>query len=837
MSNENNVGSNGDKAPGALLARGQAAHRNGNLALALDLFGQAIEAEPANAELRWNRAAAWFAMGKVQEAADEYRKASRLRPDSAAYHNDLAVVLARQGKHDEAAEHYREAIRLRPDFPDAHNNLGNAVRVKGRLDEAIACYREALRLRPVYPEAHNNLGIALKHKGKIPEAVASYQEALRLRPAYPEAHNNLGLALVAQGRPDAAVACYQQAIRLKPEYADAVVNLAGALNDLNRHDQAADAYREAIRIRPDDARAHKNLGITLARQDKLAEAIASYREAIRLRPGFSDAHNDLGIALAREQKFEEAVASYREALAHRPNYAEAHNNLGNSLRNLGQFDEAIAAYNRAVALKPNYADAYNNRGIAFAEQGRFAEAIASYGQCLKLRPNHTDAHLNRSLTWLRQGNFALGWAEYEWRLRKRNAAPRTQVQPAWNGYPPAGLRILLLAEQGLGDMLQFIRYASLLKQRGATVIFECPVKLLKILEGALGIDQLYPQGQDPPEHDAYAPMMSLPGLLATSPDAIPAEPAYLKANPTLVEHWRSELTRYPEFKIGINWQGNPKYAGDFHRSIPLKHFAPLARVPGVRLFSVQKYDGMEQLAELAGPLSIVDLGSRLDEASGPFMDTAAVLKNLDLFITSDTAVAHLAGALGVPVWLALSSAPGWNWMVGRDDSPWYPTMRLFRQPKLGDWFSVFERIARELAKLVPPSVRARSIEVRVSPGELLERIARLEYEVEIGSDEQSQCSAREKLAGLMRTKEGMLTASDQLAALASEMQAIVRALRSAEDAMNRCTRDGDFGSQFVEHARTAAEKRAQLAGLRSQVDAAALDLPGACEEVNRLRET
>ena len=237
-------------------------------------------------------------------------------------------------------------------------------------------------------------------------------------------------------------------------------------------------------------------------------------------------------------------------------------------------------YDRAIELKPNYADAYNNRGIAYAEMTRFDEAVASYTRCLSLRPNHVDAHLNRALTWLRQGNFALGWAAYESRLRKRSLSKRPQLQPAWNGFPPRGLRILLIAEQGLGDSLQFIRYAPLLKQMGATVIFECPEKLLKLFAGMPGLDVVFPHGTEAPAHDMHAALMSLPGLLGTTLETIPAAVPYLQADPARVERWGRELAEFPGFKVGIHWQGNPGYAGDFHRSMPLRHFAPLAQVPG-----------------------------------------------------------------------------------------------------------------------------------------------------------------------------------------------------------------------------------------------------------------
>jgi hypothetical protein len=452
--------------------------------------------------------------------------------------------------------------------------------------------------------------------------------------------------------------------------------------------------------------------------------------------------------------------------------------------------------------------------------------VASYARCIKLRPHHVDAHLNRSLTWLRQGNFALGWAEYEWRLRKKNASARPPTQPAWNGFSPSGLRVLLNAEQGLGDTLQFIRYAALLKQRGATVIFECPEKLLKLLARTPGIDTLFAQGQEPPEHDLYSPLMSLPGLMGTTLESIPADVPYVHPDAGLVDYWRHELSPYPEFKVGINWQGNPGYAGDFHRSIPLRRLAPLATVPGVRLLSIQKCDGAEQISELGGEFAVVDLGGRFNDANGPFMDSAAVMKNLDLVITSDTAAAHLAGALGVPVWLILSAAPGWQWMSGREDSPWYPTMRLFRQPKLGDWPSVFRRIAGELAKVVPPAVRARSIGVRVSPGELIERIAALGAEAERAGTESIRLAALSRLRELEATRDATLTPSPELTALTAEMKAESNALRCGEDVLRDCERAGDFGTRFVEQARALAGARERVACLRRRIDELFPNTPG-----------
>ena len=468
------------------------------------------------------------------------------------------------------------------------------------------------------------------------------------------------------------------------------------------------------------------------------------------------------------------------------------------MRNQGHFDEAIAAYHRAIELKPNYADAFNNQGIAYAEMARFDEAVSSYTRCLTIRPQHVDVHLNRALTWLRQGNLRLGWAEYESRMRKRSLSKRPQLQPAWNGFPPRGLRMLLIGEQGLGDSLQFIRYAPLVKQLGATVIFECPEKLLKLFAGMPGIDMLTPQGKEPPEHDVHAALMSLPGLLGTTLENVPAAVPYIPADPARVERWGRELAAYPEFKVGINWQGNPGYAGDFHRSMPLRHFAALARVPGVRLISLQKFAGTEQLRELGGAFPVVELGSRLDEgdSTGPFLDTAAMLKNLDLFVTSDTAVAHLAGALGVPVWVPMSASASWQWMHEREDSPWYPTMRLFRQEKLLDWPPVFERMAAALRARCRPR-RGPGGGDRGRAGELIDKLTILEIKSARFSDPAKLAHVHHERALLAAALDRALVPSAEVLSFWAELRTVNEELWQVEDAIRDCDRRGEFGPEFL----------------------------------------
>ena len=418
-------------------------------------------------------------------------------------------------------------------------------------------------------------------------------------------------------------------------------------------------------------------------------------------------YNERAIALAKQGNLEEATALFREAVRLWPDFAEAHNNLGLALREQGQLAAAVAQYQQALRLKPNYVNAHYNLGNALQAQGQLAAAVAQYQEALRLQPDYAEAHWNRGLTWLLAGDFEQGWPEYEWRWRtKQMRGFRPSFpQPLWDGSSLSGKTILLWAEQGLGDTLQFVRYAPLVKQQGGTVLLLCPDELGRILQTCVGIDHLVTGDSPLPPFDVQVPLMSLPGILKTTLATVPASIPYLFADAALRQRWQEKLAHYAEFKIGIVWQGNPRFSqpecrvADQRRSMALAQFEPVARLPGVRLFSLQKGYGTEQLTGRKAEWGIVDLGEKISD----FMDTAAVMMNLDLIISVDTAPLHLAGALGLPVWALLRFAGCWRWLLDREDSPWYPTMRLFRQKHWGDWDEVFGRITEEVKKLLPAS--------------------------------------------------------------------------------------------------------------------------------------
>ena len=506
--------------------------------------------------------------------------------------------------------------------------------------------------------------VTLHQAGKLPEAERIYSEILRGNPYHAGALHLLGVLAYQSGKGDVAI-----------EY-----------------------IGRALQYCPNLAEAHNNLGIVLKDMGKLPEAMASYQIALRIKPDYADAHSNLGIAFKEMGNLAEATASYQKALQINPNFAEGHNNLGNVLLANDQLDDAAARFQTALRLKPNYAETLTNYANVLQKQGKLHEALACYDQALLMKPGYAEAHWNKSLALLLSGNFHQGWAEYEKRWQSKHFHRRPFQQPLWDGSPLGGRTILLWAEQGLGDTLHFIRYAPLVQQRGGTVVMECQPPLLPLLAQCSGIDRLVAQNSPLPSFDLQVPLLSLPGIFRTDLATIPAQVSYLIADQPLVEHWREQLNSYQGFKIGIAWQGNPTHGGDRQRSMPLGQFAPLAQVPGVHLLSLQKGHGAEQLRAVADRFTVIDLGSRLDETNGAFMDTAAVMMNLDLIITADTATAHLAGALGVPVWVALPWIPDWRWLLERIDSPWYPSMRLFRQPQRGDWADVFNRMAQELKR-------------------------------------------------------------------------------------------------------------------------------------------
>lgn len=439
-------------------------------------------------------------------------------------------------------------------------------------------------------------------------------------------------------------------------------------------------------------------GITAVREKRFADGVEHFSRAMREDGDSPKIHHDLGVALASMNRTAEACDHFRIALELNPSLTSAYGNLGLAHLNSGRMTEAVSMFRKGIRHGAHSPDLYNNLGVALLYRSKPSEAAGAFRQALQLKPQFAEAHQNLARALLIQGDFEQGWIEYEWRLRNRLGDRRKLATPRWGGLPLGDRRLLVKAEQGLGDTLMFVRFLSLIRQGGGHLVLQCHRALHPLLRQLDEVDELVGDNVRVEDCDFEIPLLSLPGLLGTRVTTIPAEVPYLRADQPLVDAWRKRLERIPGLRVGIAWQGNPAFDGDRYRSIPLEQFEPLAKLPGVRLISLQKGFGCEQIPSVSDRVSVVDFGAGLDESTGNFMDTAAIMKSLDLVITSDTAIAHLAGGLGIETWVVLSAAPDFRWLMNRDDSPWYPTVKLFRQERLGDWPGVFKRVATALRK-------------------------------------------------------------------------------------------------------------------------------------------
>jgi hypothetical protein len=508
--------------------------------------------------------------------------------------------------------------------------------------------------------------------------------------------------------------------------------------------------------------------------------------------------------LLERGKAAEAVAKLQTALDQAPAAAELHRALGQVLHQQGRPDQAEPYLRQAVLLKPDCPETNNDLATVLLDLRRTDDALDHCRNAIRSRPNDARAHKNQALAWLIQGEFAKGWPEYEWRWQCQPA--RSFSQPRWDGKPVEGQTVLLWAEQDLGDTIQFIRYARLVQQRGAVVAVECPEVLKPLLSRCPGIDVLTARGSPLPGFAYHVPLLSLPGIFHTTLETIPNAVPYLSAEPARIESWRARLKEAGSCLVGVAWQAR---AGDWRRSVPLAHFASLARVPGVRFVSLQQGEGVEQLQGSAG---IRDPG--LSENSN-FADLAALMMNLDLVVTADTAVAHLAGALGVPVWVALSRAAHWRWLRKRPDSPWYPTMRLFRQKQFGDWDELFERIAGQLQEWRPRHGLRAPIRVEITPGELIDRIVVLELGQDRLSDDPKTWS---ELGSLLAARTRSIKPSAELERLTAELRDVNEAMSKITAEIQDCEDRQDFGPRFIDLARNQLRLGQRRDGLKREID-------------------
>lgn len=569
---------------------------------------------------------------------------------------------------------------------------------QGRFPEALSLIADALKMNPGFPPALLNYGLVLAALKRPEEALASYDRALAIQPDYTEALFNRGVALRSLQRPREALASFERVVTIRPDHVGSLHNRAGILRELGRPAEALASFEQVLAYKPDHAEALNGAGLALLDLQRPAEALARFERALAVRPDYARALNNRAGTLQELGRPEEALAGYEKVLALRPAHLAALYNRGVVLRELKRPAEALASLDAALAIDPRHVDALNNRGIVLRDLARRNEALASYDRALALAPDNAETHVNRSCLRLLLGDFEQGWPEFEWRWRTRDFAPwrRDFAAPLWLGAEPLeGLTILLHAEQGFGDAIQLARYAPLVAARGARVVLEVAAPLTRLFSSIEGVSVVVGRGEALPPFDFHCPLLSLPLAFKTRSDAIPASVPYLFPSAERVATWKQRLPQTRARRIGVAWAGNPSFKGDRGRSIGLARLLPLLSTGGAAFFSLQRdlRDGDREI--LLNHRQVAALGDTIAD----FDDTAAIMASLDLVISSDTSVVHLAGALGRPVWILLQHVADWRWSLDRADCPWYPTARLFRQPKIDDWESVVGQVAEELVAL------------------------------------------------------------------------------------------------------------------------------------------
>ena len=597
--------------------------------------------------------------GEYLEAAESFAEAARLEPENAQAVWFLGIALGEAGKLEDAVGALFQATSLQPDFWEAYFYLALCLKGLGRLDGAEACLRKVLSLQPDHAESYNNLGLILSETDQLIEAESCFLLALELTPDSAELCNNYGVLKFKSHLLEEAMQWFRKAVDLQPEYAQACNNLGLALKDSGKPEEACSWFRRALALQPNYGEAHNNMGLVLADLQQLTEAELHFRQAIELRREHEGAYNNLFLLLKDAGRSEEAESCLRQGMAVKPDHALFYYHLGNFMQDLGRLEEAIAAHEKALALQPEYLEAAYALGLIYFSLGQYEKAWEKY-----------------ELRWPLFGNFQ-------------------PSIPLWQGEDLTGKKILLFREQGYGDIIQFSRYAPMVAAMAeeTTLWVDTPVERLIADSFAMRVvgGNRVPEGN----YDVACALMSLPYWLHTTEETIPAQVPYLYASKERSAAWGKRLAHANEGKklrVGIVWAGNPKHKNDANRSVAIQAFQELFALQDIAWVSLQEGARAKELQKAAYP--VWDVSEELTD----FAETAALIANLDLVIAADTAVAHLAGAMGKETWVLLPYIAEWRWQLQREDTPWYPTMRLFRQRQPGDWLEVLERVKEELLK-------------------------------------------------------------------------------------------------------------------------------------------
>ncbi|WP_245286384.1 tetratricopeptide repeat protein [Bradyrhizobium sp. ARR65] len=683
--------------------------------------------------------------GRAEQAGALCADILDLHPDHVPALHLSAVIAFVSDRAAEGAKLLARVFSLAPDHAPALATLGDALAVKGEQEGAATAFERAVLLQPQDAGLHAKLGASLCDLSRFEQAEGSLRRALALDPELTRARFNLAVALAGQTRFSEAEQAYRAVLARDPHYRGAWLNLGNVLSDQGKLEEAVDAYRRALSADPGDAGLERNLGAALYQQGRLEDAISHYRRAIELAPDDVDALRLLGLTLHEAGRLEEAAQVYRQT-ALDPGDHVILSNLAACLCELGELDEAMMAVELAIALKPDYAMAHTNRGIILEARGDIEAAVAAHRRAIEVDPAFAKGHANLAVSLrsageldealrvshlaitldpdqplarynhahflLMNGDLKNGFEEFQWGRKCKLWSHHYPAfnQPEWQGEPLEGRTLLLFSEYGLGDALQLVRYLPMVMGIGGPVVLQVQPPLVPLLRDMRGVT-VVSRGEALPPVDLQLPLMGLPRVFGTELDTIPAAVPYLHPDGERLAKWRQALGCSTSLRVGVVWAGNPLHKGDRQRSLPADELLPRLVTPGAQLFSLQKETRAADAPAMAAlGADIIDLAPAL----GDFADTAAAVAALDLVIAVDTSVAHLAGALGRPVWLLLPYALDWRWLRDREDSPWYPTMRLFRQEKPRAWEGVIARASADLARVAagerqllwPPSSRS-----------------------------------------------------------------------------------------------------------------------------------
>jgi len=659
-------------------------------------YQRMLTTDPQNAEALVGMGLVALASGQTAEAVMMARAGVEVAPRMGPAWVTLGQALKAEGQPDQAEAAYIQAIQLDGMDPLARMGLGELRLAQGRPADALAAFELAIERRPGLAAAHLGLGNSRAFLGNFAEALADYEHALALKPLQPEIEFAAGFALTRLGRHHEAELRYRRALRVRPGFAAAWLNLGCIQREMGKDLLAEGALRRAVELCPKLINAWINLGLVERDRGRPIQAEEHLRRALALGPDKPDTLVAWAQFRAAENDLAGAWSWIRWALLRDPVHLEALNMQGILLHKQKRFAEAVEVFARAEEL--GHRAAASNRGNSLLDLGRVAEALEAHKIALQRDPESPGARYNLALTGLRMGEWAEGWRNYEarWQFREVHKSMRLFRQPRWRGEPLHGQRVLLHAEQGLGDTIQFCRYAALVAARGGRPVLlvqGAAARLLRSLPVVQSAQAIVAKPGQREDFDLECPLMSLPAVFGATIDTVPWAGPYLAADP---DEARAKWSQFPASgagpRIGIAWAGNPRYKADAQRSTRLETFLPLLRTPGFEWIALQKDHAAEQIAALPADVSVADGSSQEKDLA----ETAALIATLDAVVTTDTCVAHLAGAMAKPVWILLPFLSDWRWMQGRETTPWYPTVRLLRQQSPGDWPDVVARAAKEL---------------------------------------------------------------------------------------------------------------------------------------------